>query len=97
MSLATTGEEDVEKGDAGMPVLILMDIRLPGQDGYESTRAIRHFEGERGADVPVIPDRPPLRRGPQETLETGCDDYHAKPVHFSKLVAQIKTLIEVSS
>ena len=96
--LATDGEEAVEKADVEIPDLILMDIRLPKQNGYEATRAIRRFEGGRGADVPIIAiTAHALEEDREKALEAGCDDYHAKPVHFNKLLEQIETLLEGTS
>ena len=49
---AFTGEEGLEKAAASRPELILMDIRLPGIDGLETTRRIRQMENM--LDVPII-------------------------------------------
>ncbi|HEX7574866.1 MAG TPA: response regulator [Candidatus Methanoperedens sp.] len=49
---AFTGEEGLEKAAASRPDLILMDIRLPGIDGFETTSRIRKMENM--LDVPII-------------------------------------------
>ena len=49
---AFTGEEGLEKVAASRPDLILMDIRLPGIDGFETTRRIRKMKNM--MDVPII-------------------------------------------
>lgn len=95
VTLATDGKEAVERARSVDPDLILMDIRLPKQDGYEATRAIRRFEDGRGAETPVIAlTAHALEEDREKAFTAGCDDYHAKPVHFSKLVEQMEALLE---
>ncbi|PSQ71479.1 MAG: two-component system response regulator [Bacteroidetes bacterium QH_9_67_14] len=95
VTLATDGKEAVERARSMDPDLILMDIRLPKQDGYEATRAIRRFEDGRGAETPVIAlTAHALEEDREKAFTAGCDDYHAKPVHFSKLVEQMEALLE---
>ena len=95
VTLATDGKEAVERARSMDPDLILMDIRLPEQDGYEATRAIRRFEDGRGAETPVIAlTAHALEEDREKAFTAGCDDYHAKPVHFSKLVEQMEALLE---
>jgi CheY-like chemotaxis protein len=91
--LATTGEESLDMATGTAYDLILMDIRLPGFDGYEATDRIRE-RSEGGADVPIIAITAyALEEDREKALAAGCDDYHAKPVHFSKLLDQIETLL----
>jgi CheY-like chemotaxis protein len=95
VTLATDGKQAVERARVTKPDLILMDIRLPEQDGYEATRAIRRFEDGRGAETPVIAlTAHALEEDREKAFTAGCDDYHAKPVHFSKLVEQMEALLE---
>ena len=95
VTLATDGKEAVERARSMDPDLILMDIRLPEQDGYEATRAIRRFEDGRGAETPVIAlTAHALEEDREKAFTAGCDDYHAKPVHFSKLVEQMEALLD---
>jgi len=95
VELATTGEQAIASAEADVPDLILMDIRLPGQNGYETTRAVRRLDGGRGADVPIIAlTAHALEEDREKAITAGCDDYHAKPVHFSKLLEQMETLLE---
>lgn len=94
MALAMDGEAAVEKAEAEQPDLILMDINLPKQDGWEATRQIRAFPGA-GADVPIIAltARAGIQAEREKAQEVGCDDYHAKPVELVKLCDQIETLL----
>ena len=94
VALATTGEEALEMADDASYDLILMDIRLPGFDGYEATERIRErSDGDRR--IPVIAlTAHALEEDREKALEAGCDDYHAKPVHFSKLLKQMESLLD---
>ena len=94
VSLATTGEEALDTVEREAFSLILMDIRLPGFDGYEATQRIRERSGD-GAAVPIIAlTAHALEEDRGKALSAGCDDYHAKPVHFSKLLEQMEALLE---
>jgi CheY-like chemotaxis protein len=96
VELATDGEEAVEKAQDFRPALILMDIKLPKQDGLKATRQIRQFPNGTG-QVPVIAlTAHAMTEDEDEALRAGCDDYHAKPVSFSKLVHQMDRLLENS-
>ena len=93
VDLATTGKDALEMAGETPYDLILMDIRLPDFDGYEATDRIR-TRADNGAEVPVIAITAyALEEHREKALEAGCDDYHAKPVHFSKLIEQIEALL----
>ncbi|MDB5838129.1 MAG: pilH [Herminiimonas sp.] len=91
VSTAENGEEALQKVKADKPQLILMDIVMPGQNGFQVTRAItRNPETQ---DVPVIIC---TSKG-QETdriwgLRQGARDYIVKPVDPQELLAKIASL-----
>lgn len=69
--------------------LILMDIKMPEMDGYESTREIRKFN----STVPIIAQTAYALAGDREkALEAGCDDYIAKPLKKNDLMHKIVKL-----
>ena len=66
--------------------LILMDIAMPGMDGYEATRQIRKFN----KDVVIIAQTAYALQGDKEkALAAGCDDYVAKPIKADELKQKI--------
>jgi len=67
--------------------LILMDIKMPGLDGYEATRQIREFN----MDVIIIAQTAYGLLGDREkTLEAGCNDYISKPIIADELLTLIQ-------
>jgi len=70
--------------------LILMDIRLPGQDGYETTRMIRQIN----PSVGIIAQTAYALEGDNErALDAGCDDYISKPIRPSILLEKVRKFI----
>ena len=86
---AENGEEAMRRLAEEKPDLILMDVVMPGQNGFQLTRAITR--DPRFADVPVIM----CTSKNQETdkvwgMRQGARDYIVKPVNADELVAKIK-------
>ena len=90
--VAVNGEQGVAMAETEAPDLILMDLRLPGIDGWEATRRIKAALATRA--IPVIALSAHAMAGDREkALEAGCDDYDTKPVDFPKLVEKIQTIL----
>jgi two-component system cell cycle response regulator DivK len=91
--MAHDGKHGVAMAAAEKPDLILMDMNMPEMDGWEATRTIKAAPD--AAHVPVIALTAHAMTGDRErALESGCSDYHTKPVEFQKLLAQIETLLQ---
>jgi two-component system, cell cycle response regulator DivK len=90
---ARDGKEGVSMTQAEKPDLVLMDLNMPEMDGWEATRLLKVTpETEK---IPVIALTAHAMEGDRDrALAAGCADYHAKPVDFPKLQAQIKALIQ---
>ena len=74
------------------PNLILMDVGLPGIDGWEATRRLKADPATR--QVPVIALTAHAMEGDRErALAAGCDDYEIKPIDFNQLFQKIETLL----
>jgi two-component system, cell cycle response regulator DivK len=86
---AITGEEGVAMAEAERPDLILMDIQLPGIDGYEATRRIK--ASPELSPIPIIAVTSYALSGDdQKAREAGCDDYVTKPFSPRALLAKIR-------
>jgi CheY-like chemotaxis protein len=74
------------------PDLILMDIGLPGMDGWEVTRLLKANETTR--HIPIIAlTAHALVSDREKAFEAGCDDYDTKPVEFRRLSEKIENLL----
>jgi len=79
--------------------VVLMDVRMPGMDGYEATRIIRDGKSNiRNHDIPIIAMTAHAMKGDRERcLEKGMDDYVSKPIEPQKLVDAIERQLAKSS
>jgi two-component system cell cycle response regulator DivK len=89
---ATTGEEGVTSAETHRPGLILMDIDLPGIDGYEATRRIKANPGLHR--IPIIAVTSYALSGDDiKAFEAGCDAYVSKPFSPRELLAKIREYV----
>jgi two-component system cell cycle response regulator DivK len=86
---AGTGEEGVSMAEAQHPDLILMDIQLPGIDGYETTRRIK--ANPTLSPIPIIAVTSYALSGDEaKARSAGCDDYVTKPFSPRALLAKVR-------
>ncbi|SEA72649.1 adenylate/guanylate cyclase domain-containing response regulator [Variovorax sp. YR216] len=93
---ATSGEQAMASIAADPPDLVLLDVMMPGMNGYDVCRAIRadpHF-----AVLPVVlvtaldPERERVNG-----LNAGADDFLSKPIHQAELMARVRSLLRVKT
>ena len=86
---ATNGQAALDMFEDEAPTLVLLDVMMPGLDGYEVCRRIRGF-----SRVPVIMV---TAKGAEEEklrgFEVGADDYITKPFRVGELVARVKAVL----
>ncbi len=86
---AADGLSGVETATRDQPDLILMDIQMPGLDGFEATRRIKATDGLQ--DTPVIAVTSYALAGDEaKTRDAGCDDYVAKPYSPRALLSKVR-------
>jgi HAMP domain-containing protein/signal transduction histidine kinase/DNA-binding response OmpR family regulator len=87
---ATTGSEAISVLDSRANVaIVLMDIMMPGMDGYETIQAIRLKTGFRR--LPILALTAKAMKGDREKcLEAGASDYLAKPVNIEQLLSALR-------
>jgi two-component system cell cycle response regulator DivK len=90
---AWDGEAGLTAAAAENPDLILMDIQLPGMDGYEVTRRIKANPKLRA--IPIIAVTSYALSGDEDKAkEAGCDAYIAKPYSPRQLLAKIREYLK---
>ena len=89
---AKDADEAIGVLNKSRPDLILMDINMPGVDGYTLTTKIKSMPGfER---VPIIAITANVMRGDRErTLQAGCDGYIQKPLDIDQLTREIERFL----
>ena len=88
---AESGEEGIEKAKSEQPDLVLMDVVLPGLNGYQATRTLTRDDATKHIPVIVCTSKG------QETdkiwgLRQGAQDYMVKPINPEELLAKIAAL-----
>jgi CheY-like chemotaxis protein len=91
--VAVDGQAGITMAQDEHPDVILMDLNLPDVDGWEATKRIK--ANPQTASIPVIALTAHAVVGDeQRALQAGCDDYHSKPVEFTRLLGQIEALLK---
>ncbi len=90
---AITGEDGIGAASSVRPDLILMDVQLPGLDGYEATRRIKSDPGLNAIPIIVITSYA-LSGDDVKAFEAGCDAYIAKPFIPRQVLAKINEYLQ---
>lgn len=89
VNVAHTFDDGLRRAVLGQYAVIILDVMLPGGDGFELCRRLR----SKGHTTPIL--MLTARGGVEDRvtgLESGADDYLAKPFAFSELVARVRAL-----
>jgi len=87
-----TGEEAIEQARRAAPDVVVLDINLPGIDGFETCERLRRDPRTRGTRIIMVS----ARAGADDVVhgfETRADDYVTKPFHPKVLLARVQALL----
>ena len=93
---AANGEEALGKLSGNQIDLIMLDIIMPGMDGFEVTRRVRQDDIHRSLPiilVTVLRETKDRVKG----IEAGCDDFISKPIDKTELLARVRSLLKVKA
>jgi CheY-like chemotaxis protein len=92
VKITNNGKEGVEWARTLLPDLIVMDLNLPGLNGWEATRQLKSQPATSHIPIIVLTAHT-SGKSRDEAFAAGCDDYDTKPIDFSGLVKKIESLL----
>ena len=92
VKVSPNGKQAVDWAKTLLPDLIVMDLNLPGLDGWEATRQLKSQAETKHIPIIVVTGRIG-EESREKALAAGCDDYATKPVDFTGLLKKIEALL----
>lgn len=96
VDIALSGEAALERVRVSPPDLVVMDIVMPGLDGYEVCRRLRAQEATALLPIVLVTSLDPHAER-LKGIEAGADDFLSKPVNWPELFARVRALLRVKS
>jgi two-component system, cell cycle response regulator DivK len=93
--VAVDGNAGVETARTEAPDLILMDMSLPGIDGWEATRRLKGDPSTRSLPIIALTAHA-MASDRERALDAGCDDYDTPPIDLDRLLPKIRALLRKS-
>jgi two-component system cell cycle response regulator DivK len=92
VKVARNGTEGVEWAKAMRPDLIVMDLNLPGLNGWEATRRLKGQPETKHIPIIVLTVET-SRKSREAAIAAGCDEFLEKPIDFEGLVERIRSFV----
>jgi two-component system cell cycle response regulator DivK len=90
---AANGEDGIRLARERRPAVILMDVAMPGIDGWEATRRLK--ADMETAHIPVIAlTAHAMAEDRQRAVEAGCEGYLAKPIEPRRVVEEVRKMLD---
>jgi CheY-like chemotaxis protein len=89
---AETAEDGLILARTQHPALVLLDIQLPGMDGFAALRELRADPITKGTPVMAV-TASAMERDRQKILEAGFDGYMTKPIQVKEFAKEIRTML----
>ena len=96
LAIAKSGEEALTQAERFRPSLILLDIMMPGIDGYETCRQLRMMAELRHTKIVMVSAKA-MARERLHGYEAGADDYIAKPFDLEELRAKVRVYLRLKT
>ena len=91
---AADGDQAVARAIDSDPSLILLDVRMPGTDGFDVCRRLKSDRRTLGVPI-IIMSGQGDRRARADVLQIGAEDYLYKPLHLRSLRERVRTMIQM--
>jgi len=92
--MATNGLEGIEAARKQQVDLIIMDIKMPKMDGYETTRRIRRLKKYKSIPIIALTSYA-ITEDKEKVIKAGCTEYMSKPITPETFISEIKKFLEV--
>jgi CheY-like chemotaxis protein len=92
VKVAMNGAQAVDWAKTLLPELIVMDLNLPGLNGWEATRRLKSQPETKHIPIIVLTGET-SDKSREQAFAAGCDEYELKPIDFEGLVEKIRSLL----
>lgn len=92
--IATNGLEGIEAARKQQVDLIIMDVKMPKMDGYETTKRIRRLKKYKSIPIIALTSYA-MTEDKERALKAGCTGYIPKPITSETFISEIKKFLEV--